>query len=91
MLLKWKCYDGDVEPSGKYWIELKSLTNLRFVKSVFPNRVFNFKIRRLSHKSDAFGVLVLWKYGGIYSDVDVIWTQPISGDLFNQEEIVSYD
>ncbi|KAK2169797.1 hypothetical protein LSH36_7g20029 [Paralvinella palmiformis] len=82
---------GDVEPSGKYWIELKSITNLRFVRIVFPNRVFNFTIRRLSHMSDVFRAMVLWKYGGIYSDVDVIWTQPISGDLFKHDAVASFD
>jgi hypothetical protein len=41
--------------------------------------------------SDVFRARTLLKYGGIYSDVDVIWTQPISGDLFHHEAVASYD
>ncbi|XP_059172394.1 uncharacterized protein LOC131953288 [Physella acuta] len=35
----------------------------------------------MAHKTDVLRVLILYKFGGIYNDNDVIWINPISEDL----------
>ena len=82
---------GNMEPTGKYWQQLRQNNKITFIKIVLPDQIFNNTIKRRSHISDVFRARTLWKYGGIYSDVDVVWTQPISKHLFNYEAVASFD
>ncbi|XP_059156139.1 uncharacterized protein LOC131941146 [Physella acuta] len=71
---------GDTEPSGKYWNKLKK-ENVTFVYIDGISSIFQQNVLEMAHKTDILRVLVLYKYGGVYNDNDVIWVNPISDDL----------
>ena len=48
-------------------------------------------MRKLAHVSDVWRADIMIKYGGIYSDTDVIFVRPVSKELRAYDAVVSYD
>ena len=82
---------GDAEPSGKYWELAKQERKLTFVKITQPSLIFRKKVNVISHMSDVFRADVLLRYGGIYSDTDAVWINPIPPELRRYDVVASYD
>ena len=83
---------GDVEPSGNRWKQLKSNERIKFVPlPVLPNFVFGKNVKNMLHMSDVYRVQIMLKYGGIYSDTDVIWVKPIPDYLREYDAVAALD
>lgn len=82
---------GNMEPIGRHWTRLKQDERVKFIHRPLPNVVFNQISHRPHHMSDIFRAEVMYKYGGIYSDVDVIWTQSISDQQRECDATAAYD
>ncbi|KAL8577199.1 hypothetical protein ACOMHN_061326 [Nucella lapillus] len=67
---------GDVEPWGPWWNELRT-QNVTFVRLDPPATVFEQTIEVPAHISDVVRYSLLYKYGGIYQDTDVIWVNKL--------------
>ncbi|XP_059138999.1 uncharacterized protein LOC131927250 [Physella acuta] len=81
---------GDTEPSGKLWDKLKT-ENVTFVYVDQPYSVFQQDVDVIQHKSDIYRVNILYKYGGAYSDNDVIWVKPLSEEQRRYPTTASYE
>ena len=68
---------GDGQMHGKYLQKLKKDNRVIFVYREIPRHVFGKQIIYMQHRSDIIRADILLKYGGIYSDWDVIWLKPI--------------
>lgn len=68
---------GDGQLYGKYLDELKKDIRVVFVYREVPNHIYGKQIIYMQHRSDIIRADVLLKYGGIYSDWDVLWLKPI--------------
>ncbi|XP_059156129.1 uncharacterized protein LOC131941134 [Physella acuta] len=81
---------GNTEPTGKYWNKLKA-ENVTFVHIESFSSVFQKQIKETAHKADVLRALVLFKYGGVYNDNDVLWMNPISNDLRRYPAVASLE
>ena len=83
---------GDAEPRGEWWIKL--IANEPKVTYIFkprPNRVFGNRVGSSHHCSDVFRADIMTRYGGIYSDVDAIWTQRPSLEMRSYDAVANLD
>ncbi|XP_059151120.1 uncharacterized protein LOC131937588 [Physella acuta] len=71
---------GDQKPHGPWWDELDG-ENVVFVKIDKTETIYQQVINGASHQSDILRALILYKYGGIYQDRDVIWVKKIPEHL----------
>ena len=55
---------------------------------VLPNFVFGKNVKNMLHMSDVYRVQIMLKYGGIYSDTDVIWVKHIP-EYFREYDAVA--
>ncbi|XP_070173296.1 uncharacterized protein [Littorina saxatilis] len=67
---------GDVVPRGPWWDEL-GMQNVTFVSVEHPDAVFQQPVEVPSHASDVIRYNVLYKYGGVYQDTDVVWVNQV--------------
>ena len=82
---------GDKMPHGPHWDIIKRESKLHFVKRSWPNRVFSNHVNILNHMADVFKVDVMLRYGGIYTDVDAVWINPLPSHIREYEAVASYD
>ena len=83
---------GDYEPYGPLWAKLKGEQDrVKFIKIEVPKQIHNAKVQLTYHLSDMLRVKILSKYGGIYNDVDAIWTQPLPEWLRRYDAVASLD
>jgi len=45
----------------------------------------------MAHISDTWRANILFKYGGVYADTDVIFVRPLSKELRAYDVVLSYD
>lgn len=58
-------------PYGYWWDKIKDYLTLNYV--YYSNLEFNnIKVKHYAHKSDYIRLLILYKYGGIYYDIDTL-------------------
>ncbi|XP_070210229.1 uncharacterized protein [Littorina saxatilis] len=82
---------GDREPGGVLWEDLRT-ENVTFVKTEKPETVFQTHVNRVpEHISDILRTNILFKYGGAYMDLDVIWTSRVPGWLLSYPTVVSLE
>lgn len=79
---------GNFEPTGPHWDKIKHHIRVQFVLRDFPETVFDQSIKFASHGSDYLRSDLLIRYGGIYTDWDVLWVHPIP-DRLRQYELVA--
>nr|XP_039253720.1 uncharacterized protein LOC120330834 [Styela clava] len=66
------------EPIGPYWERLKEeIPCIRIVNLKPPDKVWHRHVKLVEHKSDVARMNILLKYGGIYSDVNVMFVRPM--------------
>ena len=82
---------GDRKPTGAYWQEIEGMQHVRFVRRTFPDRVFRNVVNKREHMSDVFRLDTMSRYGGIYTDVDAVWVNPIPRRLRAYDAVASYD
>ena len=82
---------GDKPPSGKYWEMISNRSQIKFIRRLRPNFIYNQTISVRNHMSDVFRAEVLVKYGGIYCDTDVLWLNPIPEKLREYGAVAAYD
>lgn len=58
------------EPEGIWWQRAKKLVEL--VQVSVPRQIFGNKLYTYAHKADVLRLMILYKYGGIYLDLDTI-------------------
>ncbi|XP_070177299.1 uncharacterized protein [Littorina saxatilis] len=82
---------GDREPGGVLWEDLRT-EDVTFVKTEKPETVFQTHVNRVpEHISDILRTNILFKYGGAYMDLDVIWTSRVPGWLLSYPTVVSLE
>ena len=70
------------EPFGNWWDEAKKYLKLNYVNAT--NMYWNKKqITKVAHKADKMRLEILYKYGGIYMDIDTITYRPYNDLLKN--------
>jgi glycosyltransferase involved in cell wall biosynthesis len=62
-------------PNGKWWDKIKNLLKLNFINT---DNIFwgKKKIMKFAHKADKIRLEMLYKYGGVYMDIDTITYKP---------------
>lgn len=70
------------EPKGIWWEKTKSLVQL--VKVEIPTHIGTKVIKKVAHRSDILRLDILYKYGGIYLDIDTICVLPYTHLLSNK-------
>ena len=84
---------GDKPPRGAYWNEV-SLRYRHTVQMVVRYRspgIFNQTISVVPHLADAIKSDIMYKYGGIMLDPDIIFIRPIDPILYHYEAVISLD
>lgn len=74
---------GDGQLYGSYLNELKKDPRVIFVYRELPTHIYGHQLLYTQHRSDIIRADVLLKYGGVYSDWDVLWLNPID-DLISK-------
>ena len=83
---------GTIEPTRDgYWGELMKEEKVEYIHIETPDRLFDQRTASSHHKSDVFRAQIMDKYGGIYSDVDAIWTQPLDDKLRRYDAVAAFD
>lgn len=85
---------GNLEPRHTgYWKQLveRERPRLTFILRQKPDTIYGQHTNSPHVMSDIFRAEIMNKYGGIYSDVDVIWTQPISDELRKYDAVAAFD
>ena len=70
------------EPKGKWWEKIKN--SVHMVKVPIPTHFGKKPILKLAHKADYLRMKILYKYGGVYMDIDTICVKPY-------KELLKYD
>ena len=69
------------EPQGYWWGKAK-----KYVEPILisvPRQIYGNKLYHYAHKSDVIRLMILFKYGGIYLDIDTICLRPFTNLLNN--------
>jgi hypothetical protein len=72
-----------IVPEGEYWEEyMKNISaspgvTLEMKKIEAPTEIYGKKIKVVEHQTDIVRLEAVMKYGGVYSDLDVVWLKPI--------------
>ena len=82
---------GDKELQGSYWKELKTYQNVVFVKIIKSDLIFRKNIKIVNHMADVYRMIIMIRYGGIYTDADAVWIKPIPSFLRQYDSVASYD
>lgn len=67
------------ESTGIWWERVKEFVEL--VKVSVPRQIFGNKLYDYAHKADVLRLMILFKYGGIYLDIDTICIKPFTSLL----------
>ncbi|XP_064619665.1 uncharacterized protein LOC135483079 [Lineus longissimus] len=79
------------EPTGKLWDLVKrNVRNLILVHRVGPTSIYGRKVNVPEHKSDVVRLEAVIKYGGIYTDLDVMILKPFT-DLRVYDVTMGYE
>ncbi|XP_064643857.1 uncharacterized protein LOC135497835 [Lineus longissimus] len=79
------------EPTGELWEKLKNkLPNLIMVYREGPTSIYGNVINLPEHKSDVVRLEALLKYGGLYTDLDVLVLKPLT-DLRVHDMTMGYE
>ncbi|XP_005110169.2 uncharacterized protein LOC101851373 [Aplysia californica] len=81
---------GDKEPSGEWWDRLQG-ENITFIPIEQVHTVFQQPVRDIHHKTDILRYFILWKYGGVYMDYDIIWANPIPSEHWYYPTVAGVD
>ncbi|XP_071150163.1 uncharacterized protein [Mytilus edulis] len=83
---------GDGLMYGEYLQKLKKDPRVVYIHRETPTHVFGHQILYTQHRSDIIRADVLLKYGGIYSDWDVLWLKPVDDLISKQHDtILNFD
>lgn len=77
-----------IEHTGKNWFSEIEKLNIRIVKHNFDNCGFS-NLEHEVHKSDFLRWIILFEYGGFWSDIDIIYSKSMYDASFNVPE--NYD
>lgn len=69
------------EPKGIWWEKTKLLVEL--IKVEIPTHIGMKPLKKIAHRSDILRLEILYKYGGIYLDIDTICVLPYTHLLTN--------
>lgn len=69
------------EPENNYWNKIK--THVNVIKYNFITEVDGKKIPKPSHVADIARAEIVYKYGGIYCDIDTLFLNKIPDEIFN--------
>lgn len=64
------------ESDGVWWERAKEFVEL--VQVSVPRQIFGNKLYTCAHKADVLRLIILFKYGGIYLDIDTICIKPFA-------------
>jgi hypothetical protein len=67
------------EPEGEWWEKAKPLLTLNKVEA--PESFMGRPLYHAAHKTDVIRLQALYRYGGIYLDLDTICVKPLTGLL----------
>lgn len=82
----------DLYLSGPYWQKIASHPSVTIVYREAPNQIFGHAILYTQHRSDIVRADVLDKFGGLYSDWDVLWLRSPARLLSSgHEALVNFD
>ena len=84
---------GDKPPRGPNWGEVSSTYRHQVHRVVRyrPPGIFNQTISVLAHLADVIKSDIMYKYGGIMLDPDILFIRPIDPILYHYEAVISLD
>ena len=88
------CFDKDTnEPklnasSNKYWSEIISHHSVKLIPAKVPEEVDGFPLNYFQYKADVYRIDILYKYGGVYLDADLLLIKPF--DNLIQDSYASF-
>lgn len=74
------------EPYGKYWDSIKEHLTLIRVKP--PTEIFGIPVTHYAHQADIIRLQALIQYGGIYADIDTVFTKRYPDHLFQKDFVM---
>ena len=84
---------SDMEPWGQYWDTLQERLEERVVHIPWrkPKYVFKQEINTIQHLADTIKSRVMWDYGGILMDPDIMFVRKPDPDFFEYDAVLSPD
>ncbi|KAK9811390.1 hypothetical protein WJX72_003096 [[Myrmecia] bisecta] len=76
------------EPAGEWWDRCKHLITL--VKARKTERLYGHDLNNAAHQADVVRLEVLYRYGGIYMDIDTLVLQPVDA-LLHHDLVLGYE
>lgn len=75
--------------SNPYWNEIISHPSVRLIPAKIPEEIDGYPLHFFQYKADVYRLDVLYKYGGIYLDADLILIKPFD-ELINNNKFSFY-
>lgn len=82
---------GVKEPQGKWWEKLKEDSRFVYVHREYPEALYDKAIMTHQVAVGIMRVSILLKYGGVYCDNNVLWTNRIPDEYFGYSAVASPD
>lgn len=71
--------------TNAYWDEITNHPSVHLIPATVPEEIDGFTLKYFQYKADLYRIDVLYKYGGIYLDADLLLIKPLD-DIFKEEE-----
>ena len=83
---------GGTPPKGRYWERLRGHPKVAYIHRTEDVHIFNSStITDTGHISDIWRIDLIYKYGGIYTDTDVLFVKKIEHRYMGYDAIGSFD
>ncbi len=83
---------GGRPPTGEYWEKIRTHPKVTYIYRTEAIHVFNStKLTIAGHISDIWRIDFVYKYGGIYTDTDVVFTKKMEDYYMGYDAIGSFD
>lgn len=82
---------GESPPKGQYWERLRGHPKITYIYRTEEVHIFNSsKVTFSSHISDMWRIDLIYKYGGIYTDTDVLFIKKLKHRYMGYDAIGSF-
>jgi len=75
--------------TNPYWDEIISHPSIKLIPAIVPEEIDGYPLQYFQYKADIYRIDVLFKYGGIYLDADLLLIKPID-DIISSNKYSFY-
>ena len=82
---------GDMPPRGNYWTDLMKMdikSRIYYVPWHRPRSIYSRHVRYIQNQADLIKSSVMWNFGGILMDPDLVFVRPPDPEMFHYEALI---